>query len=193
MKVLLVQPTLDPPGGGNLVACWMLEALRDEHALTVLCWRRPDLAACNRFYGTSLRAADFALDVVPRPPAPSAGSCPPLRLLKESYSSAADGARRRTRPRHHREQRGRPGRRGIQYVNYPRPDLVPARTGNALRAAYFRACRRLARFSRERMAANLTVTSSLWVGGRLRTLHGIDTVTLRPPGPGTFPAVPWAT
>jgi hypothetical protein len=28
VRVLLVQPSLDPPGGGHLVAAWMLEALR---------------------------------------------------------------------------------------------------------------------------------------------------------------------
>ena len=38
-RVLLVQPSMQPPGGGNGVAAWMLQALAREHHVTVLSWR----------------------------------------------------------------------------------------------------------------------------------------------------------
>ena len=47
-KILLLQPSLQPPGGGNGVAAWMIEALKSDYALSVLtCWPI-DLAAVNR-------------------------------------------------------------------------------------------------------------------------------------------------
>lgn len=49
MTILSAQPALEPPGGGNLAACWMLDALRNEHQLGVLTWQPPDVDECNRF------------------------------------------------------------------------------------------------------------------------------------------------
>jgi len=66
VRILLVQPSIAPPGGGNLVAAWMLQALRDEHRATLLSWEPPNLAACNRFFGTSLGAGDFELRLASR-------------------------------------------------------------------------------------------------------------------------------
>ena len=38
-RVLLVQPSMQPPGGGNGVAAWVLQALVAEHRVTVLSWQ----------------------------------------------------------------------------------------------------------------------------------------------------------
>lgn len=38
-RVLIVQPSLQPPGGGNAVAAWVLEALRDDCEVSLLSWR----------------------------------------------------------------------------------------------------------------------------------------------------------
>jgi hypothetical protein len=58
-KILLLQPSLQPPGGGNGVAAWMIEALKSDYAVSVLtCWPI-DLAAVNRYYGTALTSTDF--------------------------------------------------------------------------------------------------------------------------------------
>ena len=65
-RVLLVQPSLQPPGGGNGVAAWMLQALVQEYHVTALSWRPVDLEPINRFFGTSLRSGDFDTLVVPR-------------------------------------------------------------------------------------------------------------------------------
>jgi len=35
-RLLFVQPSLQPPGGGNGVAAWMLQALKDDYDITVV-------------------------------------------------------------------------------------------------------------------------------------------------------------
>jgi hypothetical protein len=60
-RILLVQQTLQPPGGASAVTAWMLEALKNEYDLTVLAFERVDLAAINRFYGTSLSDSDLSV------------------------------------------------------------------------------------------------------------------------------------
>ena len=65
-RILLVQPSMQPPGGGNGVAAWMLQALVSEHRVTVLSWRPVEVDPINRFFGTRLRASDFDSIVVPR-------------------------------------------------------------------------------------------------------------------------------
>jgi len=65
-RVLLVQPSMQPPGGGNGVAAWVLQALVTEHRVTVLSWHPVDVEPINRFFGTHLRRSDFDTIGVPR-------------------------------------------------------------------------------------------------------------------------------
>lgn len=200
MRVLLVQPSLDPPGGGNLVAAWMLEALRDEHALSLLSWAPPDLDACNRHYGTSLGPGDFALHCVPATARRLARLTPtPMGLLKDTYlvrRSAALADRHDVVMTCNNEADF--GCRGIQYVHYPkvamtRPavDLHWYHASATLLELYRRLSLRVGRFSAARMKANLTLVNSGYIGAQVRALHGIEPVVLHPPVPGEFPAVPW--
>jgi hypothetical protein len=57
----MVQPSLQPPGGGNGVCAWMLEALKERYDITVLSQGPVDLKAVNTFYGTSLQPDDLTL------------------------------------------------------------------------------------------------------------------------------------
>lgn len=200
MKILLVQPSLDPPGGGNLVAAWMLQALRDDHALSLLTWQRPRLAACNRHYGTALREDDFDVYCV-APLARRLGrlSPLPLGLLKDAYLMR----RARELIAAHDLVIGCNnevdfGCRGIQYVHYPklstdRPavDLHWYHASRTIIALYYRFAARLARFSMERMRANLTLVNSAYMATRVRALHGIDPVVLYPPVAAECSPVPW--
>jgi hypothetical protein len=120
-RVLLVQPSMQPPGGGNGVAAWVLQALAAEHRVTVLSWRPVEIAPINRFFGTHLRHADFDTIEVPRSWRAAADRLPtPSSLIKLSLfmrytrkiSSGFDvvfGVHNETDY----------GRRGIQYVHYP--------------------------------------------------------------------------
>lgn len=58
-KYLFVNPTLNPPGGAQGVACWMLQALADCGDVTVLTWSPPNYAQSDRYYGTDLRNANI--------------------------------------------------------------------------------------------------------------------------------------
>lgn len=200
VRVLMVQPSLAPPGGGHLVAAWMLEALRAEHRLTLLTWEPPDLARVNRHFGTSLVADDFALLLPPagvrrllaRSPLPAAFLRSAL-LLREA---------RRHAPHHDlvitADNEADFGRPGIQYVHYPKLD--PARPAVDLRwyhgarpllAAYRALARRLGGVSDAGVRANTTLVNSPSTAERVRALHGIEAVVLYPPVPGSFPDVPW--
>ena len=64
-RVLILQPSLQPPGGGSAVAAWILEALKDDYELHLFAWEPQRLAPVNREYGTDLRPSDFTLHVVP--------------------------------------------------------------------------------------------------------------------------------
>src|SRR5258706_7382636 len=200
-KVLIVQPSLQPPGGGNCVGARVIEALRTEHAVSVLTWTPVDLASMNRYYGTSLRSSDFTvlpsypvlrrlLDLSPLP----------LSLLKMNLL-----LRRAKRVRRDYDllmsvnNEADLGDPRIQYVHFPacyhpRPatDLRWYHAFPSLLSAYWRWSRKISDFSMERLKHNLTLVNSNWTGGKIRECHGIDSTTLYPPVPGDFPAVPGA-
>ena len=198
-RVLFVQPSLQPPGGGNGVAAWMIAALAGECDLDLLHWTAVDLDEVNRHYGTDLRAGDFRtlsvnptlrglLDLVPQP----------LALVKMSLllrRCKQIGARYDCIVTANNEADF--GRRGIQYVHYPwlqlprpRDDLRWYHFG-ALLKAYYAGCARISDLSFERMRANLTLVNSNWTGANVRRVHGIPTVTLPPPVIADFPPVGW--
>lgn len=199
-RILLVQPTLNPPGGGNLVAAWMLEGLRSEHRVTLLSWTAPDLAACNRIFGTSLRSGDFDLVLVPRALRAVFQASPiPLGLLRDSLLLRRASHLARLHDlvvtANNEADLGRPG---IQYVHFPRLDpdrpAVDRRWYNASRragAVYRRICAMVARSTPGGVARNVTLVNSDFIGNRVRRLHGVRTETLHPPVPGAFRATPW--
>ena len=199
-KVLLVQPSMQPPGGGNGVAAWMLQALAPEHDVTVLSWWPVDVRPINRFFGTTLSPDMFASRLVPqwwrhtisRLPVPAALLRGGL-LMRYTRTIVNDfdvvlGA--------HNEMDY--GRRGLQYIHYPtywrpRPSVdfrwyhhVPP-----LLHTYYAVADRLAGFSMDRMKSNLTLTNSDWTASHVRRFLGIEARTLYPPVVATPLKVPW--
>jgi glycosyltransferase involved in cell wall biosynthesis len=49
----------------------------------------------------------------------------------------------------------------------------------------------VADFSFDRMKANHTLVNSGWTGRLVESVYGIDSITVFPPAPGTFPDNPW--
>ena len=199
-KVLLVQPSLQPPGGGNGVAAWMLQALASEHDVTVLSWWPVEVDPINRFYGTSIIPGSFATRVVPqswrrvidRLPVPAALLRGGLlmrytrRIIDEF--DVVIGA--------HNEMDY--GRRGIQYIHYPtywrpRPtvDFRWYHHFSPLLHTYYAIADRLAGYSTARMKQNLTLTNSDWTAAHVQRFLGIDARTLYPPVVTTPQHVPW--
>lgn len=199
-RVLLVQPSLQPPGGSNAVAAWVLQALLAEHRVTVLSWRPVEVEPINRFFGTDLHRSDFATIVVPRS----------WRLLPDLLPTPAMLVKLSLLMRYTRQvsagfdvifgvfNETDYGRRGIQYIHYPsylrpRPQVdfrwyhQPA----AALTAYYWLADRVAGFSLERMKANLTLVNSNWTGEHVRAFLGGNPRTLYPPVAKAGPGLPW--
>jgi glycosyltransferase involved in cell wall biosynthesis len=198
-RVLLLQASIQPPGGGASVAAWTIQALKDEHDVTICTVTPVDLAAVNRFYGTSIGAGEVTLLRAPVRLARLLELLPlPLSLLKATllWRRVAAAA-----PDHDVLISGNNeadfGRAGIQYVHYPwslRPrPAVDLRWYHVepLLALYYRLCDRLARFSPERVAMNVSLVNSDWTGALMRRRYGVPTRTVYPPVDGAFPDVPW--
>ena len=198
-RVLLVQPSLQPPGGGNGVAAWMVQALAPHHRITILTWQPVEVAAIDRFFGTNLAAANFDGITVPswwRTASrllPIPGMLLRLSLLMRRAREISAGFDVIIGAQNEMDF----GRRGIQYIHYPtylrpRPDvdLRWYHTPIGL-AAYYRAADAIAGFSVERMKRNLTLVNSEWTGMQVQRLLGIASRTLYPPVVDPAPPAPW--
>ena len=199
MRILFAQPSLQPPGGGNAVAAWMVQALENEHELTLLTWNGLDLAAVNRFNGTRLQPGRFRTLRVPGawrwPVEPVPVPAQLLRtaiLLRTVRRHAADHDL--VVSANNESDFGRPG---VQYINYPWNVFTPAVRDlrwyhpRALVRLYAALCRAVSRFSREGMCRNVTLVNSDWTGGVVQRQYGIVTRTVYPPVATGLPAVPW--
>ncbi|HVM98124.1 MAG TPA: glycosyltransferase [Candidatus Acidoferrales bacterium] len=199
-RVLFVQSSFQPPSGGHGVAAWMVEALRSDHRISLLTWDRPDFTAVDRFFGTNLSQGNFRLYSAPAIVRRTLGITPlRLGLLKHSYLTR----RCRSLASDHdlivtAGNEADFGRRGIQYIHFPRLDRTRSRTDPewyarvaSLVGLYHRLSARLAGLSLERMKDNYTLVNSQWTATHVRHLHGIDSRVLRPPVAGGFPNVSW--
>jgi glycosyltransferase involved in cell wall biosynthesis len=196
-RVLVVQRSLQPPGGSHAVAAWMIEALKNVHDVTV-CTQVPiHFEEVNRFYGTAIRPSEVAVVSAPSALARMIEPLPlPLALLKAalfwrriasivsphdvliSGSNEADF-----------------GRPGIQYIHYPwnlrpRPDLRWYHLGLLLHP-YYRLCDGLSGFSADGARLNLSLVNSDWTGALMRRRYGVATRTVYPPVTATLAEVPW--
>lgn len=200
-KVLLIQTVLKPPGGNNVVAVWIMEALKGEHSLSVLTWEAPDLEEINRFYGTSLKSSEFTVHhvnplvrtVVKLDPDPGSFQKTSylMRLckrLKKDYDVVISA-----------DDEMDFGRRGIQYLHYPYlcEQIQPGIDSHWYRKlpgifnGNYRLWMLVAGFSYRRMTDNLTLANSDWTGNKIKEFYGIDAVTVYPPVSGDFPDVSW--
>ena len=200
-RVLLVQPSMQPPGGGNGVAAWVLQALVAEHRVTVLSWRPVEIDPINRFFGTHLTRSDFDTIVVPRSwravvdhlPVPA--TLIKLSLLMRFTRRVSDGFDVIFGVYNETDY----GRRGVQYVHFPtylrpRPkvDLRWYHPPPAGLNLYYALADRIAGFSLERMKRNVTLVNSNWTGEHVQRFLGIRTHTLYPPVVDPAPGLPWA-
>ena len=199
-QVLLVQPSMQPPGGGNGVAAWVLQALVAEHRVTVLTWKPVEIDPINRFFGTRLKPGDFETMVVPWHWRAIPDHLPvPATLIKLSLltrytrqvSAGYDvlfGLFNETDY----------GRRGIQYIHYPtylrpRPevDLRWYHHPHSGLNVYYACADLIAGFSLERMRRNVSLVNSDWTGKQVERFLGIKTRTLYPPVADPAPGRPW--
>ena len=198
-RVLFVQRGLEPPGGAAGVAALMVQALQDDHALTLLTWQRADLPAVNQFFGTAVRAEAISRL---RPPAALRAIVDALPitsyllrtalLLRQAKRLARDFDVLVTG-----DNEADFGPHGVQYVNYPW-DLMPRPVLERrwyhlppLVTAYRELCIRAADFSLERMRQSAMLVNSEFIAGLVRARYGLVSRILYPPVFGTFPEVAW--
>ncbi len=122
-RVLVAHPVVGSSGGGNGLAAWVLQALREEFDVSLLSLREPDLPGVNRTFGTSLRAGDFRVHQ-PRPAWRLLVSTFPrqaalLQLCVLMRAAQDLDARERFDVLFGTQNEADFGRRGIHYVNHP--------------------------------------------------------------------------
>jgi hypothetical protein len=198
--VLVAHPYLHPAGGGNSVAAWALEALRDEFDVTLATLGPVNCEALNRNFGTALGPRDFTIRIAPASlrallrcfPMPGAllQQCCTMRwaqtLDREKHFDAVLSTQNEADLR----------RDGLQYVHFPwvylpRPDLETRwfhRIPGVL-SGYRGFCRRVARASIAGLSRSLSLANSEFVADRIRDTHGVESKILYPPVPGGFPPI----
>jgi glycosyltransferase involved in cell wall biosynthesis len=201
-RLLVVNPSLHPPGGGNAVAAWGVQALLRDFRITLDLWTPPDFERINRYYGTSLQAALFErVRVAPaslravwrRSPVPLAAL---LRAVQSHRAKKLAGDFDVVITFNNEID---VGRRAMQYMHFPwrywpRPDADIRwyhRIPGVLRL-YYAITGRGFGFSRERAARNLTLVNSDWTGGKYSEAYGATSTTLYPPVFPSQQARPWS-
>jgi glycosyltransferase involved in cell wall biosynthesis len=191
----MLQNEMNPPGGANTVALWMLESIKSEFDVTVLTWDTVNFAAINQFYGTQLEQGDIRVitiagwirALVDRVPDPWRWQryCVLMRKCKQisqGYDLLLSA---------HDETDF--GRRGIQYVHYPfQAENWASEQPRRHFGARLRPWRIISGFSFEQMMSNRTLVNSEWTAEQCRNTYGpLDMGVIYPPVVGAFDPLPW--
>jgi glycosyltransferase involved in cell wall biosynthesis len=203
-RILVCTHRLIPCGGAEGVAAWILEALRQDYAVTLLTSEPVDLRLLDRHYGTSLTGSDLQV----RTMAPAVRAF--LSFDPDPFSIERHACLMRLckRIRHQYDlvvsafNEGDFGPPGVQYIHwpilarvYPRVrsscDLPLGQKLACLSKGEIRPWMLVADYSFDRMKANHTLVNSGWTGRRVKRLYGIDSTTVHPPAPGIFPQIAW--
>lgn len=201
-RVLVAHPRVTASGGGNGVAAWTLQALRERYDVSLATLQPVDCDALNRSWGTSLRPGDFRVHVAPAEyqrflrvlPTPGAllELCLTMRLARSLDRRHGYDVLVGTQ---NEIDFGRPG---VHYVHHPWKYLP--RPAHEMRwyhhvpgvlPAYRALCQRLAGATDAGLGRNLSIANSAFIAGRMRQVYGIDSVVVFPPVTSDFPDVPW--
>lgn len=202
-RVLVAHPRVTGSGGGNAVAAWVLQALRDRFDVSLATLQPLDYADLNRNWGTSLRRGDVRVHVAPPRYARLLRGLPTPGALLETCLTMRLARSLDERQRYDvllgTQNEADFGRRGITYVHHPWVYLP--RPGDEMRwyhripgalAAYRGICQRVSRGSNEGLRRNLSLANSSFIAGRIRAAHGIDATVVFPPVISEFPECSWA-
>jgi glycosyltransferase involved in cell wall biosynthesis len=193
VRILIVQRSLSPPGGGNAVAAWMVHALAREHEVATLTARPWSPPATNAFYGTSIPDRGVTQHVLPAP----------WSWLDHLDDDRAVRLRMCTLLRHAKpltraydllittDNFGAFAKPGMQYVHFPAAITPrPARLAPIV-SLYFAFCDALMGLPWSAAAHNLTLANSQWTAAGLRRDHGIAAHVLYPPVVDPGEGLPW--
>ncbi|MCA9545194.1 MAG: glycosyltransferase [Myxococcales bacterium] len=201
-RILFAQPSLQPPGGGNGVAAWMLQALLEVgHTVHLLTWWPYAPEAVDDFYGThltgrplaSVRQAPVPLRALDHLPAR-------LDLLRNALFMRVTAQAERGMDLVVSCNNEWPGTKpGLNYVHYPaRARPRPAADRHAwyhndlMLQGYYAVADGVGGFDGQALAGKRVLANSQWTAARFQALHGRAAHVLHPPVAGEFQAVPWA-
>jgi glycosyltransferase involved in cell wall biosynthesis len=195
VRILIVQRSLSPPGGGNAVAAWMVNALSRQYEVATLTAGEWSVDATNEFYGTSIDAAAIRRHVIPAPwrwlarlpddRVTRLRMCSVLhyaRPLSSQYDLmiTADNFAAFAKP-------------GIQYVHFPARLQPDAARFAAVVKVYFGLCDRLLGSPWTDATRNITLANSQWTAERLARLGEVSTPSvLYPPVLDPGQGLPWS-
>jgi len=194
VRVLIVQRSLSPPGGGNAVAAWMVQALLDRHrvgTLTAAPWSVEDT---NAFYGTSIPRGAATQHVVPRPWRWLAGL--PNAHLTRLRMASVYGAARALASQYDvmitAEYYTAFPTRGIQYVQFPAVLSPEPERWPFIVRRYFALCEWVLGAAWTDASRNLTLANSQWTAAGLEQLGELpQPVVLYPPVLDPGAGLPW--
>lgn len=178
---------------------WMIEALKDDHELTLLAASPPDFAHANRVFGTSIAEGDIEIRLVPSLETRLERSIPRLARLPMFRRCLVMALARGISDRYDlvvaTDNESDVGTRAMQYVHFPgqlfwHPD-PRERWRQATHWVYGRVLERLTGFSRTRMQRTLTLVNSAWTGSLVRKACGVTPRVLTPPTATAGSTVPW--
>ena len=195
MRILIVQRSLSPPGGGNAVAAWMVHALAGTHDVATLTEQHWSAIETNAFYGTAIPSGIVVQHLVPARwrwlARLRAGRLTRLR------SASVYGATRPLASRYDlmitAEYYALFPRPGIQYVQFPvllhpRPERLPF-----LVNVYFALCERVLGGRWAGAAHNITLANSQWTADGIRRLGELSNpIVCYPPVLDPGAGAPWA-
>jgi glycosyltransferase involved in cell wall biosynthesis len=194
-RVLIVQRSLSPPGGGNAVAAWMVHALAGVHDVATVTASAWSAAETNAFYGTSIPGDRVTRHVAPAPWRWLSG-LPEDRLTRLRLCSVLRAARPLAADYDlliSADNFAPFPARGIQYVHFP-ADLEPkpARM-KPIVDVYFAACNRLLGAKWTDASRNITLANSRWTAAGLERLGEVSTpIVLYPPVLDPGEGLPWS-
>jgi len=204
-RILVVVPTLAPPGGGRYLAACGIQALSRAHAVTLLCWETPALEQLDRHFGTSLVNADLTiikaaaplrwlckLDPDPFSFQPTAFLTAHTRHLASKFDVVMGF-----------DNEMDFGAPGIVYMNYPY--LANALNGlndddvrggllsrwRSVLGGKIRPWMAISGTTRRGVLSNRILVNSDWTGKLVSRTYDVSTTTLHPPVAWRTPSLPW--
>jgi len=204
-RILFLSHLMNPSGGGEVVAAWMLQALQERYDVTLLTWDAPDFDGLNRMFGTRLDAARVT---ILRPPAtarflidriPDGSHTQPVAYLLRTMRRIR-GQYRAVIASTTMECDLGPG--GMQYIHYPylgpasgkltTPGDAPAgRVISGLLRGATRPWMVVAGYDFRRIASSRILANSASTAAAIERFYQVSSRVVYPPAPGKFPEVAW--
>lgn len=197
-RLALVHPHYEVTGGAEAVSLNVIEALQDEHSLTLFTNQEPDFDSLNEYYNTSIESNGISVRTPPITPryVERFGAQNGLIL----YALLNRFVRRHTDPFDlvvgtYNEVSCETNT--VAYIHHPLYDLDNSQLdplGNhGIRRYYKRLSRSIAGVSNETLGDSQTtlLTNSDWMGSNVREIYGTHPETVYPPiETGQFDPVP---